>query len=857
MPKEMEIGDPKGLLTHLRIAIQQNEEDLAGDIAILCTFVNNIGPAIYCKFIGRICLEDKYPDGKDLFDELNEKVKDKSRVILNQQRYVELAKRAAKIKTNCYLFVRGFNTMYEAVYGEKIQHVQDDEDIYSLAHIFIKAQRNEEIEDGMTVGAFKELEPGWDKESGEPGEYSLLIEDDPIITGACEISSDKEKYYFKPSSTEMTIYEDGTEKKVELTNTPIECTKRFSNDDIIRCLWKAKGIEVPKEHEVKQTVKVTGTKLKTDILNDGAFINENFDTLVKTRHKILSKKKGKKRKKEDEGSDITRAVEITNLLYRLDDVDEEEKQLFINNMSNYINKNQIKHYYGPSVLAELRDTYRAILGRPQELLYENVTYSLRYTEIERDTFKVQLGVPENAKNESTMKEYPNVNKKFTVSFPKNNKRSSNPTHIHKPPKEKAFKVVHYETVERNEMFYYVEEIQEGEKIKIKHIEGTVPLQLLQLLIYRYEAKMRTKLKDIYIDEDKNVYSRNQNSDSPNTKHPDVWQRLIFKEKSRLKSKDGKILKKSTYTGKSTYDERMKELDRNSYFTKIVEKLKHWLQEADLDTLSAWTKDNYIDFATKKDNSLKKRTMWEAMTIREVSSSTKAWTTVIRRPGTNPVRITPKNRTELTQQDLDDILPTPDLFSRTNLVEEQKIQQQYNNLIQTQQAQGRPRVPSFESLLGLPYRPTPQIHQSQMITAAPITNRVSVSDLDKYELPKEATPPKKQRIGFELFAGLPLSRSSSLTNVNQTDVNPRAGNHLREENQLPWPYMNPRATAYVNHLREENQLPWKFGGGRPFPPMPNSQGSVFNNLDEAERIRTDRYARAMRMMAEQQQKNATR
>ena len=67
MPHTREMDKPDGLLTVLRRAIMDEDANLAATIARRCSLERAIYFSMYCDFLLRILMEDKFPNGSKAF----------------------------------------------------------------------------------------------------------------------------------------------------------------------------------------------------------------------------------------------------------------------------------------------------------------------------------------------------------------------------------------------------------------------------------------------------------------------------------------------------------------------------------------------------------------------------------------------------------------------------------------------------------------------------------------------------------------------------------------------------------------------------------------------------------------------
>ena len=127
MPIIREMDKPDGLLTILRRAIMDEDANLAATIARRCSQERAI-TLVYCDFLLRILMEDKFPNGSKACKKLQRmKENFKKNVLLNGQmdmrskdkKYADIAFTIAKIKTNHKPFEETFNVLYDYLYVHK------------------------------------------------------------------------------------------------------------------------------------------------------------------------------------------------------------------------------------------------------------------------------------------------------------------------------------------------------------------------------------------------------------------------------------------------------------------------------------------------------------------------------------------------------------------------------------------------------------------------------------------------------------------------------------------------------------------------------------------------------------------
>ena len=532
MPSTRDMDKPDGLLTILRRAIMAKEKMLAYTIARRCSQEKSIYFSMYCDFMMRILLEDKFPHGKQYFLALrNEKQNFKKNLTSKgnldlrskDQKYAEIAFSIASLDTNHSVFEETFNVLYQYVY----QHE------YTNPNVVLKTQ-----EDLMFnyITAFKKRE----------------FENDILMISEKKYKITNDAVWDNYSDDKLCLH-GNTLKGVEY-----EATHCWSNDHALREVYLARA------SRDKSTCKVDSPPAMTREQP----IDDAFEAIKE--HQILSDYSAALFKKRTSDG----CTKLFNYLYPHAENDD-----FKTNMKSYLHTEGYTHYVGTtanrriSVLQHLRHLARCKAARLKNVTVANKSYSIDYLSFDSKGWKVQLKAPANLEN-STEKAstYPYLLEQYKISYPRcagKDEKSSSTVEIEigeHARVEQSFNVIDKDNCFKFESIKLVrKEIFSLENLSGEN-EDDKRLALLQILIYRYKKGYRTTLSDIryeknYISNGTQtfmMYSLNNNTNrKPNRSHPDIWQQLLYYQVPRSN-------KRRTYL--------------NSYVAKIIDTLQTFLAE---------------------------------------------------------------------------------------------------------------------------------------------------------------------------------------------------------------------------------------------------------------------------------------
>lgn len=538
MPRyERTMFGPDGLLIILRRAIMLNEVNHAVAIARLISHHRLLHYPGFCDFIGRILLEDKYPDGLSYIGALEREQRDNplkkrtTQVINKQTMFVKLAKTAAKLKTNHCAFELAFTVMYENVY----------------MHHYLQPYK--EYATGAALSTMCVVEPdrknyAIEDDSNKPLQYALLrtyVHD--------EIPLDAEK----------------------MINEAIEPDQlTFPQDHVLRnaCLSTFKEKVQPKDFLHVEDENIEETELTATLKQ------WNQKGELKYEASLF-----KKRKREED----SKVEDLFNYLYP-----KSRNILFKQHMLKMLEEDGVKHYVGQrqtkqgrrGVVEQLRRLARYRMIRPTTLTIENVEYELHYNSFDHGSWMVQLMVAENTETQS-----PHAGKQFKIYYPKETvlnevlleeeidieairTRNTNHSVVQYWNFDVARVFQHVEVFDGISYTYRCEEYH-GDVIRFKHSwldNEQVALAFLQLLVYRYHKGLRTTLTSMRKvnngGDDFTLYSVDNTvrpNNAPNRKHPDIWHQLLYFSEQRVRHHDNQ--------GKT----------RRSYISQVIDKLQRYLQ----------------------------------------------------------------------------------------------------------------------------------------------------------------------------------------------------------------------------------------------------------------------------------------
>lgn len=538
MPSTRDMDKPDGLLTILRLAIMANKKMLAYTIARRCSQEKSIYFSMYCDFMMRILLEDKFPHGKQYFSTLRkEKQNFKKNVMSNgntdlrtkDQKYADIAYSIASLDTNHSVFEETFNVLYQYVYEHK----------YTTSYVELKGENFQ----NTSISEFQQKK--YDNSS------------------ICLMMTMSEYVVIKKA-----VYRDYSDDKLYLENkTPKEVTSEetqcWSNDHALRefYLARAKGY--------KSTYKVTSLPaIMSQRTIDDAFEAIKDNKILKDYNAALFKKR------TSDG-----CTKLFDYLYP-----HAQNECFKTNMKKYLHTEGYTHYVGTtlnrraSVLKHLRYLARCKSSRLKHVNVAEKQYSINYLSFDSKGWKVQLMAPDKSEN-STEKTsmYPYLLQQYKISYPccaGEDEKSSSTVEIEigeHARVEQSFNV----RKENNCFKFESNKLVNNEKFSLDNLKSDLNgdeddkrLALLQILIYRYDKDYRTTLSDIryeknYTDSSNGtqtfmIYSLNNNTKrKPNRSHPDIWHQLLYYQVPRTKQQRA---------------------HSNSYVAKIIDTLQSFLAE---------------------------------------------------------------------------------------------------------------------------------------------------------------------------------------------------------------------------------------------------------------------------------------
>lgn len=489
MPRERSMLGMEGLLTHLRIAIVNEDEQLASDIADLCSYQNNCNMRIFNRYVGRVCLEHKYPGDLKLFEVLKQRA-NAARTNFNETnktvRFVQVATAAAKLPTNSAPFEKVFIAYHELLSTFKIQT-----DVQGV------------LDSNMTIEAYLKQ----------------------INVNDADLKFHKESHSEVFAATLNTLKDDN----FEVVKPPVsyeieedEISKNqyglydFSSDLVLKRTWIEKMEE---DNKMLETHDVYSEMSDYKI--------ENYSGGLKTR--LLNNETMKKRHAILMGED---ASEKAKLLFP------GTSDKFKEHMSKYIKENKLFFVTKPTpLLAKLRVECRQFYATLNTVTIENVKYGCRYLKKEKSHWVVQLVVPDDPDDSlseaSVISTYPRIHQKFTVSFATFTKKEKEvikyPEASYKCPFRK---VIDVDIQGKTQRWTVTEHVHGMRQLKWR-IDLTNPIfciSLLQLLVARYYFDVATTFKDIgvaTVNEKEIAVIRNYfGREQPNRKHTDIWHQLL-------------------------------------------------------------------------------------------------------------------------------------------------------------------------------------------------------------------------------------------------------------------------------------------------------------------------------------------
>ncbi len=528
MPRERTMFGLEGLLTYLRIAIVHKNEELARDIADLCSRQNNCNMRTFNMFVGSVCLEHKYPGDLRLFEVLKQRVSAARTNTANRAiRYIQVAVAAAKLETNSAPFEKTFIAYHELLSTFCTQNIQ----------------KECVLDSNMTIQNYK----------------------DSIEVKEADLKFYKKDYRGVFKATLETEKHD----KFEVVKPPVEYDVEeeesilpygmfdFSSDLVLKRTWvdkMAEDNELFKDHDVySEMSKHKHTDYASTLKNRLA-----ADEKMKERQIILT------------GEDASEKVKLL-----FPGTGEE----FQNYMATYIKENKFIFLTKPTpLLVKLRVECRQFHAKLSTVTIENVKYECRYLKREKSNWVVQLVVPEDASSTGpVIKTYPRIHQKFTVSFATFVKTDKNviiyPEASYKCPWRKVIDVSIEDKTQRWIVTEHVHNMRQL-KWKIDLSDPVFCVSLLQLLVARYYFNIATTFKDICVATVKekkvavikNYFCR----ELPNRNHKDIWHQLLHFTVKTMNYR--KKRKKDGATEMIQFNTR----PEKNYYLNIIKRLKEYL-----------------------------------------------------------------------------------------------------------------------------------------------------------------------------------------------------------------------------------------------------------------------------------------
>jgi hypothetical protein len=483
---------PAGLLTILRRAIMEEDANAAATIARKCSEHKGIYFSMYCDFMLRILLEDKYPEGKKYFSALKKERENFKKGVLSNRnkdvrlkdhKYADIAHAIAKLKTNHEPFEQAFYLLYNYVYDHKYCDpavVDSDGQYNSLGHPSLKQR---------------------------------TFDGTPLINDVKAVWTTVNNDYAGDKLTRRN-------KTTEINDLQKDC---WSNDHVLRELYfsRSNNVTVAAAHDFP-----TGTYPGSI---SEAFAN--LDVRLKTEYGDAFKK----RSRDDEGAD--------KMLEYLYPKATDTVRRFKYSMGLYLKNEGHTHYVGTtqnkrvSVLQHLRYLARCKKSRPREVTLDTKKYGLNYLQFDSSCWTVQLVAHPGVEATEDVSDYPYLLKTFKVLYPET--RVDGTTFNDSSEKDIGThaKVEQLFTISpKNRNIFKMEANQPKKKLfQFKHLNGADGddkcLAFLQVLIYRYKHNYRTTLKDIRYEEKGESFTMyslsNNGKKKPNRRHPDIWHQLFY------------------------------------------------------------------------------------------------------------------------------------------------------------------------------------------------------------------------------------------------------------------------------------------------------------------------------------------
>ena len=550
----------EGLLTHLRIAIVNGDEQLATDIADLCSRQTNCNARLFNTYVGQVCLEHKYPGDLELFETLKERVS-APRSNFNETnktiRFVQVAAAAAKLQTSSTPFEKVFIAYQELLSTFKLQ---------------VECEL-EQMDSNMTIKKYLNT----------------------IKVNEADLKFHKENYSEVFEATLDTLKEDKFEvvKPVLSYNVEdCEISKNqmgifdFSSDLVLKRAWIKKMEE---DNKMLQNNHVYGqmsqyrieeyaSNIKTRLLNNA---------LMKARHDILM------------GEDASKKAKL---------IFPGTSEEFQKHMTKYIKENKLFFLTKPTpLLGRLRVECRQFYATLNTVTIDSVKYGCRYLKKEKSHWVVQLVVPDdsplmdNGGGASVSSTYPRIHHKCTVSFATFTKEEKKdlkyPTGLFKCPWRIVIDVPINNKTQRWIVKEHVHDIRQL-KWRTDLTSPVFCVSLLQLLVARYKFDVSTTFKDIgvaTVNGEKVAVMKNYfGREEPNRQHEDIWHHLLHftvrltEYRKTRKRKNGATEMVKLYSS-----------DRKNYYLNIIRRLKSYLtnhtgENYKTSTFYKWGTETYKD-----------------------------------------------------------------------------------------------------------------------------------------------------------------------------------------------------------------------------------------------------------------------
>ena len=523
MPYKREMEKPDGLLTILRRAIMDNKQMVAANIARVCSQYRIIYFRKYCDFMLRILMEDKFPEGRKYIHALKESrdacYKGNTRDAKKKQiTFASIAYTIAGLKTNHEPFEEAFVVLYEYVYLHDYmgrEKVKSGIDMNAL----IDSEQFQEMK-------FENNQPKINKKRNKKIKYATLRN-------------------YKDDTLEIN------KQPREQDNSSEDC---WSNDHVLREWYFDKCTSDSSSNanfEEQEYMEEEDLNKAWKSYKEKETIMKEYTTSLFTKRERTGKYKG-----------------LLQYFYP-----HATNETFKKYMKKYLNREGYTHYVGAtknnwvSLLQQLRYLARCKIERVKEINLHGKKYGLQYLSFSNYGWKVQLVAPKHVPK-APATQYTDLLDVYKLSYPV--KWKEDETSLSYPRIGDHAQVYPTLTVRLNNNMYTFEK-EEGQRMKFKraHLQTNEQcLAFLQVLVYRYKHKYRTKLHDIVYkkeldpntsSESFKMYSLNNNVDKKrNQHHYDIWHQLLYYQDPRIRG---------AHSSKS-----------NSYMIKIINRLQQYLHD---------------------------------------------------------------------------------------------------------------------------------------------------------------------------------------------------------------------------------------------------------------------------------------